>query len=172
MSGPLLIPFGGAAPRVAETAWLAPGVVLTGDVEVQEGANLWFGVVARGDVEPIVIGRDANVQDGTILHADPGFPLVIEPEAVIGHAAVVHGCILREGSLVGMGATVLTGAVVGAGAIVGAGAVVREGDQIPPQTLAVGVPARVVRDVTGDEGRTVAARYRARAAAYREVLAG
>ena len=169
---PLLVPFEGVAPRVAASAWLAPGVVLTGDVEVHEGANLWFGVVARGDVEPIVIGRDANVQDGAILHTDPGFPLVIGAEAAVGHGAIVHGCTLGEGCLVGMGATVLSGAVVGAGALVAAGAVVREGDAIPPRSLAVGVPARVVRVLDEDAGRAPAARYLARVPAYRMELRG
>lgn len=170
MTSPLLLSFGGVSPRVADTAWLAPGVVVTGDVEVRDGANLWFGVVVRGDVEAIVIGRDANVQDGAILHTDPGCPLVLEAEVAIGHGAVVHGCRLGEGCLVGMGATVLSGAVVGAGALVAAGALVREGDEIPPRTLVVGVPARVVRAIDEDAGRPVAARYRARAVAYRKAL--
>jgi carbonic anhydrase/acetyltransferase-like protein (isoleucine patch superfamily) len=163
-----LIPFGGREPEVAATAWLARDVILTGDVTVAEEANLWFGVVARGDVEPIEIGRGSNVQDGVILHTDPGFPCVLGEDVAVGHRAIMHGCRIDDGALIGMGATVLSGAHVGEEAIVGAGALVLEGAEIPPRALAVGVPARVVGSARGDAGRGVCRRYRERAARYRE----
>src|SRR5438128_2559178 len=146
---------------------VASAVGLTGDVVVPDAANLWFGVVARGDLGRIEIGPAANVQDGVILHCDPGFPLTIGTEVAIGHRAIVHGCQVGDGVLVGMGAIVLTGARIGEGAVIGAGALVRENVEIPAHALAVGVPARVVREVTGDPGRAIARRYRELAAAYR-----
>jgi carbonic anhydrase/acetyltransferase-like protein (isoleucine patch superfamily) len=163
-----LIPFGGVEPQVAASAWLAPDVVLTGAVVVAEDANLWFGVVARGDVEPIEIGRGSNIQDGVVLHTDEGFPLVLGETVAVGHRAIVHGCRVDDGALIGMGATVLSGAHVGDGAIVGAGAVVLEGTEIPAGALAVGVPARVVGEARGDAGRGVCRRYRERVERYRE----
>jgi len=169
-TAPLLITLNGVAPTVAPNAFLAPGVVLSGDVRVAELANLWFNVVARGDVERIEIGRGVNVQDGVILHTDPGCPLVIEDDVAIGHLAVVHGCTVEQGALIGMGATVLSGALVGAGSIVGAGAVVLERARIPPRSLAVGVPAVIAGTTSGDDGRLVCERYRQRAAEYHRAL--
>jgi carbonic anhydrase/acetyltransferase-like protein (isoleucine patch superfamily) len=171
VNGPLLIALDGVEPEVEPTAWLAPGVVVSGDVRIGAGANLWFGVVARGDVEPIDIGPNVNVQDGSVLHTDPDRPLVLEQDVAVGHRAVVHGCTVGAGALVGMGATVLSGAEIGEGAIVGAGAVVLEGAKVPPRSLVVGVPARVVGTTTGDEGRRVCERYRRRADRYRQALA-
>ena len=106
-------------------------------------ASVWFGTVARGDNEPIVIGARANVQDGCVLHTDPGFPLTIGPEATIGHRVVLHGCTIGRGSLVGMGAIVLNGARIGDECLVGAGALIPEGKEIPPRSVVVGFPGRV-----------------------------
>ena len=157
---------------VDPSAWLAPDVVLTGDVVVHPRANLWFGVVARGDVERIAIGRRSNVQDGVILHTDRGYPLIIGSDVAIGHGAVVHGCRVADGVLIGMGATVMSGAVIGADAVIGAGALVLQGAEIPERTVAVGVPAAVVGEARGDEGRTACKRYLARAASYRDAGVG
>jgi carbonic anhydrase/acetyltransferase-like protein (isoleucine patch superfamily) len=162
-----LLQFEGRSPSVDATAWLAPGVVLTGAVRVAERANLWFGVVARGDEEPIEIGPRCNVQDGVILHTDAGFPLVLEEDVAVGHGAIVHGATVRPGALIGMAATVLSGAEIGEGAVVAAGAVVKEGAQIPPRTLVVGVPAREVGVVDGTAGRETCAEYMRRAERYR-----
>jgi carbonic anhydrase/acetyltransferase-like protein (isoleucine patch superfamily) len=164
---PSLIAVTGKAPRVAESAWLAPDVVLTGDVVVGDEATVWYGVVARGDVEPIEIGRGANLQDRVVLHTDRGSPLVIGAETAVGHGAIVHGCRVGEGVLIGMGAIVLTGARIGDGALIGAGSLVLEGAVIPPRGLAVGVPARVVRVIDDDAGRRIAGSYRELAARYR-----
>jgi carbonic anhydrase/acetyltransferase-like protein (isoleucine patch superfamily) len=162
-----LLEFEDRSPSVDATAWLAPGVVLTGSVRVAEQANLWFGVVARGDEEPIEIGPRCNVQDGVILHTDEGFPLVLEEDVAIGHGAIVHGATVRSGALIGMGATILSGAEIGEGAVVAAGALVKEGARVPPRTLVVGLPAREVGAVDGSAGRDTCIEYMRRVQGYR-----
>jgi carbonic anhydrase/acetyltransferase-like protein (isoleucine patch superfamily) len=155
-----------ARPSIDPTAWIAPGVVLSGRVTVEAEANVWFGAVVRGDEDRILIATRANVQDGAILHTDLGCPLVVGAGAVLGHRAVVHGCTLEPDTLVGMGAVVLNGAVIGEGAVIGAGAVVTEGQQIPAGALAVGVPARVVGDAPAGLAAQASAEYVAMAARY------
>jgi carbonic anhydrase/acetyltransferase-like protein (isoleucine patch superfamily) len=169
--GPLIAAFDGIAPEISSQAWVAPTAVITGKVLIEDEANLWFGVVARGDVERIHIGRGTNIQDGCILHTDPGQPLEIDSEVSIGHGALVHGCTIEKGALIGMGAIMLSGAKVGAGAIIGAGTVVLEGQEIPPLAIAVGVPARIVGKARQAGGLEAAERYRERAMKYRAALA-
>ena len=140
-------------------AWIHETAVVLGRVTLAEDASVWPAAVIRGDVETITIGARSNVQDGAVLHADPGLPTVVGADCVIGHRAVVHGTVLEDGVLVGMGAVLLNGVHVGTGSIVGAGAVVPEGMQIPPGSLVLGVPARVVRTV--DAERQAAIRYNA-----------
>lgn len=136
---------------VAEDAFIADNATVLGDVRIGSGASVWFGAVVRGDTECVEIGTGTNVQDLSVLHADPGFPCRLGTGVTVGHAAVVHGATVHDGSLIGIRAVVLNGATVGPGSIVGAGAVVTEGADIPAGKLAVGVPARVVRDVTPDD---------------------
>ncbi len=128
---------------IAPTAFIAPGAVLVGDVTVEDDASVWYGCILRGDIEPITVGARSNLQDGTIVHVDPGYPAVIGPDVTIGHRAVIHGCVLEAGCLIGMGAVLLTGSRVGAGALIAAGALLREGFHVPPHTLAAGVPAKL-----------------------------
>jgi len=154
-------------PAVHPTAFIAPGAYVVGAVEVGEGASIWFGAVVRGDLERVVVGPGANVQDGAVLHADPGFPCLLGPEVTVGHRAVVHGAVVEEGALVGMGAVVLNGARIGKNAVVGAGAVVPPGMEVPEGRLALGVPARVVRPIDPPGN---APRYRALAERYRKAL--
>jgi carbonic anhydrase/acetyltransferase-like protein (isoleucine patch superfamily) len=137
-------------PDVGAARFVADDVTLAGDIVLGEDVTLWYGVVARAEYAPVRIGARSNVQDGTVLHADPGAPCTIGEDVTVGHRAVVHGCTLEDGVLVGMGAVVLNGAVVGAGSLVAAGAVVREGQQIPPNSLVAGVPAAVRRDLGED----------------------
>ena len=125
--------------------WIHETAVVLGDVTLGEDVSVWPTAVIRGDVERVVIGARSNVQDGAVIHADPGIPTLVGEDCVIGHRAVVHGTVLERGVLVGMGAILLNGVRVGAGSMVGAGAVVMEGMQIPPGSLVVGVPAKVVR---------------------------
>lgn len=142
--------------RVDPSAFVAPGALLLGRVTVAADASVWYQCVLRGDIEPIEIGAGSNVQDGSVLHTDPGHPALVGARVTIGHRAVVHGARLEDGCLVGMGAIVLTGASVGAGALVAAGAVVREGFAVPAGMLAAGVPAKILRPLTPEEAGRVA----------------
>ncbi|RKN07570.1 gamma carbonic anhydrase family protein [Streptomyces radicis] len=160
-----LLPFDGHHPAIAPGAWLAPGVTLIGAVTVADEASVWFGTVARADTERIEIGRGSNVQDGCVLHADPGFPAVIGARVSVGHRAVVHGSTVEDDALVGMGAVLLNGSRVGAGSLIAAGTVVLEGVQVPPGSLVAGVPGTVRRALTGEEAEKV----RANAAHYRDL---
>lgn len=169
----LRLPHEGVFPNVARSAWVAPGAFVIGAVELGEDSSVWYGAVLRGDTEPIRIGARTNVQDGCVLHADPGFPAVVGEGCVVGHNAVVHGCEIGAGCLVGMGATILNGARIGEGSIVAAGAVVPEGREFPPRSLIVGVPAKRVGDVTDEQARDAergARGYVERAAAHRSSL--
>ena len=144
-------PFEGARPQVAPDAFVAPTAVLIGNVEVGEGSSIWFNAVLRGDKEPIRIGAYTNVQDNCTVHIDPGFPATIGDYVTVGHGAIVHGAVVEENVLIGMHATILTGAVIGKNTIVGAGALVTENAKIPPGSLVLGVPGKVVRATTPEE---------------------
>ena len=133
------------APRIDAAAWVDPTAVVIGDVRLAAGASLWPTVVARGDVCPIVVGEGSNVQDGAVLHGDPGQPVTIGADVTIGHRAVVHGATLEDGCLIGIGAIVLNGVTVGAGALVAAGSVVTR--DVPPGALVMGAPAVVKRQL-------------------------
>lgn len=150
MSG-IMRTFDGKVPIVAETAFVADTAVLIGDVTVEEGASIWYGVVLRGDIAPIVIHRNANVQDNAVGHVETDTPLIVGEGAIIGHSVVLHGCIIGHHALVGMHATVLTGSTVGDEAIVAAAALVPEHRVLDARTLSMGVPARVLRTLTIEE---------------------
>jgi carbonic anhydrase/acetyltransferase-like protein (isoleucine patch superfamily) len=121
-----------------------------GRVRLGVRASIWFGAVLRGDNEPIVIGDGTNVQEHVVMHTDMGFPLTVGPDCTIGHRAILHGCSIAAGSLIGMGATVLNGAQIGEGCLIGAGTLVTEGKRIPPRSLVLGSPGRVVRQLDAD----------------------
>lgn len=149
--------------------FLAESAVVTGDVTCGPGVNLWFGVVVRGDVAPVTLGENVNLQDGVIVHCDHGFPNAIEPGVVAGHAAVLHGVRVGSGTLVGIGAKLLSGTDVGPECVIAAGAVVPPGLKVPPRSVVMGVPGRVVRPATPDEiarTKTINARYRDMARRY------
>lgn len=137
------------APDISQAAFVAEGAVVMGWVEVGAGASIWYGAVVRGDIERISIGRSTNIQDGAILHGDPGKPTVLEDFVTVGHRAVIHSAYIERGCLIGIGAIVLDGVRVGIGSIVGAGAVVTK--DVPPHTLVAGVPAKRIRDVSEEE---------------------
>jgi len=137
-------------PRLAEGVWIAPSADVIGDVTIGEHASVWYQCVVRGDIAPITIGPGTNIQDLTVVHVDVDRPCRIGAEVGIGHRAIIHGCDIEDGCLVGMGAVILSHAVIGAGTVVAAGALVAEGVEIPPDSLVVGVPGRVVRTV--DQG--------------------
>lgn len=132
----------------AASAWIAPTATVVGNVTLGDQASVWFGAVVRGDCEAVSIGPRSNVQDLCCLHADPGFPCKIGADVTIGHAAVVHGATVEDEVLIGIRATVLNGAHIGAGSLIGAAALVTEGAVIPPRSLVLGVPGKVVRQLT------------------------
>lgn len=160
-------------PAIAEGCFIAPDAAIIGDVHVEMDANIWFGAVLRGDNEKIVIGSQSSVQDGVVMHTDPGFPLTIGTGVTVGHQATLHGCTIGDGTLVGMQAIVLNGASVAEDCLIGAGALITERKQFPSRSLIVGVPAVAVRELTDEEVdklRQIAIRYVDRAHGYREHL--
>lgn len=145
-------PYEGKEPRFGARVFVAENAAIIGDVEIGDDSSIWFGTVLRGDVHRIRIGARTNIQDNCVLHVTAEtWPTTLADEVTVGHGAIVHGCTIERGALIGMGSRVLDGAVVGELALVGAGALVAEGMRIPPRTLAVGVPARVKRELTPDE---------------------
>ena len=152
------------APDLPETGryWIAPDAHVIGRVRLGADVSIWFGAVLRGNSELIEVGERSNIQEGAMLHTDPGFPLAVGPDVTVGHHAILHGCTVGAGSLIGMGATVLNGARIGAGCLVGANALVTEGKSFPDGSLIVGAPAKAVRelDAAAIQGlRETAARY-------------
>lgn len=143
----MLYELDGKAPLIDETAWVAPGCHIIGDVVLAAQSSVWFGTTIRGDNEPISIGQGSNVQENCVFHTDMGFPLHIGAGCTIGHKAILHGCTIGENSLVGMGATVLNGARIGRDCLIGAGALVTEGKEIPDGSLVVGAPGKVLRSL-------------------------
>ena len=136
-------------PDITPAALVAPGATVIGHVTLASGSSVWYGAVLRGDVEAIHVGEATNIQDGAVLHGDPGQPTVLEAHVTVGHRAVIHSAHVETGCLIGIGAIVLNGVRVGAGSIVGAGALVTK--DVPPRSLVVGVPAKVVRPVSDTE---------------------
>jgi len=156
---------------VDSSAWIAPGAVVVGHVTLKARSSVWYGCVLRGDLEPIWVGEDSNVQDLTVVHVDRGMPARIGDRVTIGHHAVVHGCFVEDEALVGMGAVLLSGCRVGRGALVAAGAVVREGFEVPAGAMVAGVPAKVlgaVDDATRRRIQDGVDTYVRSAAGYRE----
>jgi carbonic anhydrase/acetyltransferase-like protein (isoleucine patch superfamily) len=139
----LIIEYNGKRPRIAATAFIAPNAVIIGEVTIEDGANIWFGAVLRGDHNPIVIGPRSSIQDNAVIHVSATHPTIVGADVTIGHLAALEGCHIKAAALVGMNATVLDGAVVGERALIAAGSVVREDQEIPPDALAAGVPAQV-----------------------------
>jgi carbonic anhydrase/acetyltransferase-like protein (isoleucine patch superfamily) len=146
-----MYPFKDKSPQVAESAFIADNAVVTGDVTIGEHSSLWFNSVIRGDVAPTIIGKKVNIQDNSILHQSPNNPLILEDEVTVGHQVILHSCKIRKGALIGMGSIILDNAEIGAGAFIGAGSLVSQGKVIPPNTLAFGRPAKVVRELTDED---------------------
>ncbi len=138
-------------PQVHDGAWVAPNATLVGDVRVSAGASIWYTTVIRADGASIEIGEGSNVQDGSVLHADPGIPITLGRGVSVGHRAVLHGCVVEDNVLVGMGAVIMNGARVGAGSVIAAGAVLLQDMQVPPGSLVAGVPGKVRRELSEEE---------------------
>ena len=151
----------GIAPELAPSCWAAPNATLIGKVRLQQDASVWFGAVLRGDNELIDIGTRSNVQDNCVLHTDMGSPLTVGPDCTIGHMVMLHGCTIGRNSLVGIGAVILNGAVIGENCLIGAKALIPERKVIPPGSLVMGAPGKVVRQLTDAEiaGLTHAAEH-------------
>lgn len=150
-----MITVNGHTPQVHEQAWVAPGAVLAGEVNVGPETGIWYTCVIRADLAPITLGARTNVQDGSVLHADPGFPATIGDGVTIGHRAVVHGCTVEDDVLIGMGAVLMNGVHVGAGSLIAAGAVLTQGTVVPPGSLVAGVPGKVRRELGEAERNSI-----------------
>jgi len=148
---------GAASPALPENDeyWIAPNAVVLGNVILKKNASIWFGAVLRGDNDPIIIGENSNVQDGSVLHTDTGSPLTIGANVTVGHKVMLHGCTIGDGSLVGIGAVVLNGAVIGRNCLIGAGALVTEGKVIPDNSMVLGSPGKVVREISEAQARMI-----------------
>jgi carbonic anhydrase/acetyltransferase-like protein (isoleucine patch superfamily) len=151
MVSPLTVTLDDITPTVAPGAWVAPGAVLVGAVTLAADASVWYSTVVRADTATITVGARTNLQDGVVVHADPGFPVTVGEGVSVGHRAVLHGCVIGDDVLVGMGAVVLNGARIGSGTLIAAGAVVLEGADVPPGSLVAGLPAKVRRPLSEDE---------------------
>ena len=136
-------------PKISEKAFVAKNATVIGDVTIEDDAHIWFGAAVRGDMDSIYIGKGSNVQDNAVVHVDKGFPVRIGENVTIGHGAIVHGCTVGDNVLVGMGAIILNGAKIGDNCIIGAGATVTQNKEIPANSLLVGCPAKVIREVDG-----------------------
>jgi len=161
------------SPTIAASAYIAPSASVIGNAVLGEHSSVWFGATLRGDNELISIGASSNVQDGAVMHTDPGFPLLVGANVSIGHQAMLHGCTVGEGTLIGIQAVVLNAAIIGKGCLVGAGAVITERKVFADGTLILGAPAKVVRELSSEERDgiiKIAAHYAARGAYYRNHL--
>lgn len=161
------------APQVHDSAFVAAEATLIGKVVLMAGTSVWPGAVLRGDNETITLGEGSNIQEGAVLHTDPGCILNIGTNVTVGHQAMLHGCTIHDGSLIGIQAVIMNRAVIGANSLVGAGAVVTEGKEFPPRSLILGAPAKAVRTLTDDEVENLQAsarNYTQRAAYYKTAL--
>jgi len=148
-----LYAFEGVSPTVPVSGqyWVAPNASVIGKVTLGEDVSIWFGAVLRGDNEPITLGDRTNIQEHVMIHTDPKYPCAVGPDCTVGHRVILHGCTLGSGTLVGMGAIVLNGAKIGNNCLIGAGALVSEGKEIPDNSLVMGMPGKVVRDVSDEQ---------------------
>ena len=147
----MIVSFGGKTPQDHGAAFVAPNATVLGDVILEAGSSVWYGAVLRGDDGTLTLGENTNVQDNAVLHCDPGGAVSLGKNVTVGHSALVHGCTVGDNSLIGMHATILNHAVVGRNCIIGAGALVPEGMVIPDNSVAVGVPARVIKTIRDDQ---------------------
>jgi carbonic anhydrase/acetyltransferase-like protein (isoleucine patch superfamily) len=159
----------GVTPQLGEGAWVADSAQVIGNVHLAEGASVWFGAILRGDNERLTIGKGSNVQDGSVLHSDPGFPLTLGENVTVGHQVMLHGCTVGDGTLIGIQAVVMNGARIGRNCIVGAGALVTEGKEFPDGSMILGAPAKAVRELNAEQqanGARAAQHYVANAKRY------
>jgi carbonic anhydrase/acetyltransferase-like protein (isoleucine patch superfamily) len=142
---------GALTPNIHPQSWIAPNATIIGKVHIEKNASIWWACMLRGDIEPIFIGENTNIQDGSILHTDRGIPLNVGRDVTVGHSAILHSSNIGDGCLIGMGATLLNGSVIGKQCLIGANALIPEGKIIPERSLVVGAPGRIVRQLTAEE---------------------
>ncbi|MCX8017115.1 MAG: gamma carbonic anhydrase family protein [Rhodocyclaceae bacterium] len=164
---------GNKTPQLAAGVWIAPNATLIGDVRLAENVSIWWNAVLRGDNDPITIGANSNIQDGSVLHTDEGVPLTIGRDVTVGHLVMLHGCTIQEGTLIGIKSVILNGAVIGKNCLIGANTLIPEGKVIPERSLVMGSPGKVVRELTDAQIARIAhsaAHYVLNAQRYQELL--
>ncbi len=169
----MILPYKNKHPNIHPSAFIAPGAHVIGDVRIGKGASVWFGAVLRGDINAIRVGDDTNIQDGCVLHVEMDIPCVLKNGIIMGHQATAHACQVENGVLIGIGARILSGARVGAFSLIGSGAIVLENAVIPERSLVLGVPGKVIRQLTPQEIAAHvpwAKRYRQIAGEYKKYL--
>ena len=151
----MIYDFEGHTPKLDPNSWVASNSVVIGKVELKKDSNIWFNVTLRGDVEPITVGEGSNVQDGSVVHSDPGCPVIIGKNVTIGHLVMLHGCVIEDDCLIGIGSTILNKAKIGKNSIIGANALVTENKVIPERSLVLGSPGKIVRQGTDEEIKSI-----------------
>ena len=151
----MIYDFENNTPRMDPDSWVASNAVIIGKVELKKDSNIWFNVTLRGDVEPITVGEGSNIQDGSVVHTDPGCPTIIGKNVTIGHLVMLHGCVIEDDCLIGIGSTILNKAKIGKNSIIGANALITENKVIPERSLVLGSPGKIVRQVTDDEIKSI-----------------
>ena len=164
---------GDKTPQLAAGVWIAPNATVIGDVRLAENVSIWWNAVLRGDNDPIAIGANSNIQDGSVLHTDEGVPMAIGRDVTVGHLVMLHGCTVGDGSLIGIKSVILNGAVIGKHCLIGANTLIPEGKVIPDRSLVMGSPGKVVRELTDEQATRIAhaaAHYVSNAQRYRQFL--
>ena len=147
----MIYDFQGHTPKMDPISWVAPNAVIIGRVELKKNSNVWFNTTIRGDLEPIIIGENSNVQDGSVIHTDPGCPVTVGKGVTLGHMVMLHGCTIEDDCLIGIGSTILNKVKIGKNSIIGAHSLITENKIIPERSLVIGSPGKVVRQVTDEE---------------------
>ena len=142
-------------PKNLGENWVAPSATIIGDVTLEKNISIWFNATLRGDIENIHVGEGSNIQDGSVLHTDPGYPLKIGKNVTVGHMVMLHGCTIGDNSLIGIGAVILNNAKIGNNCVIGAKSLITENKEIPDNSLVVGSPGRVIRKVTDEEAKAI-----------------
>ena len=151
----MIYDFEGHTPKIDPGSWVASNAVIIGRVELKKNSNIWFNTTLRGDLEPIIIGENSNVQDGSVIHTDPGFSCSIGKKVTVGHMAMLHGCTVGDGSLIGIGSVVLNGAKIGKNCIIGSKALVTEGMEVPDGSMVLGIPGKIKKVLSEEEQSVV-----------------
>ena len=147
----MIYDFEGKTPKLDPNSWVAPNAVVIGNVDLKKDSNIWFNVTLRGDVETITIGEGSNIQDGSVLHTDPGYPLKVGKNVTVGHLVMLHGCTIGDNTLIGIGAVILNNAKIGKNCIIGAKALITEGSVIPDGSLVMGIPGKIKKELDAEE---------------------